>query len=164
MKFRPHTSRLAPALAGLLALGLSTAALADPHGEHRGDGRGSDSGMRGGEGVGRGPPERYERRGGPGDGDRGWDERRYNGYYIGPRWYAGPPPPFVFSDPNYRPGFTPWRRGDFLPQGYQGYVVEDYDRYHLRRPPYGYVWIQAGDELVLVSQSTGQIFEVVTGF
>src|SRR5262249_5220486 len=153
-------ARLAPAIAGLATLGLSaSAAVADPHGEHHGGGHEHGGGYQHGGGYDRGPagPGGFGRRGGPGgpgggyprgpsEGPHNWDQRRYNGYYLGPRWYPGEPPSFVFGDPNYRPGFTPWRRGEFLPEQYQGFVVGDYGRYHLRRPPYGYVWVQAGDE------------------
>jgi len=36
-------------------------------------------------------------------------------------------------------------------------VFTDYDRYHLRRPPPGYAWVQADGELVLINLSTGVI-------
>ena len=65
--------------------------------------------------------------------------------------------------PGFRPGFTPWRRGSFLPPAYQNYIVDEYWRFHLRRPPYGYHWVEVGDEFLLVSVSTGLIFDVVTG-
>jgi Ni/Co efflux regulator RcnB len=92
-----------------------------------------------------------------------WDQRRYNGYYVGGRWYYGAPEPPAFATPSFRPGFTPWRRGSFLPPAYQGYVVDEYWREHLRRPPAGYHWVQVGGEFLLVSASTGLIFDVVTG-
>lgn len=164
-KLRPFPVRLALALAGSAAL-FAPAAFADPHGGHgRGHGgyeMGDERSPPGRGPEGRGPPGHYDRDGGRVD--RSWDGRRYNGYYLGPRWYSGAPPAPVFDDPTYRPGFTPWRRGAFLPSQYHGYVVQDFDRYHLRRPPYGYSWIQAGDQFLLVSMSTGQIFDVVTGF
>jgi Ni/Co efflux regulator RcnB len=36
-------------------------------------------------------------------------------------------------------------------------VFTDYDRYHVRRPPPGYEWVQDGGELVLISLGTGVI-------
>ena len=100
--------------------------------------------------------------GGPGNGPT-WDQRRYNGYWVDGRWYYGPPHQPAFENPGFRPGFTPWRRGSFLPPAYQNYVVDDFERFHLRRPPYGYHWVQVGGEFLLVSASTGLIFDVVTG-
>ncbi len=53
-----------------------------------------------------------------------------------------------------------WARG----QRYHGpvYVVNDYDRYDLRRPPYGYRW-QRDDRgnLLLVAIATGIIADLV---
>ena len=80
---------------------------------------------------------------------------------MGGRWRYGPPPP---DAPGYRPGYTRWRRGAFLPRYYQEGVVSDYWRHHLRRPPSGYNWVRAGDTYLLVSTSTGLIFDVVEGF
>ena len=42
-------------------------------------------------------------------------------------------------------------------------MLDEYWRFHLRRPPYGYHWVQVGGEFLLVSVSTGLIFDVVTG-
>jgi Ni/Co efflux regulator RcnB len=93
----------------------------------------------------------------------GWDQHRYNGYWVGGRWYYGQPQQPAYVAPGFRPGFTPWRRGAFLPPAYQSYVLDAYWRFHLRTPPYGYHWVQVGDEYLLVSASTGLIFDVVTG-
>lgn len=92
-----------------------------------------------------------------------WDGRKYNGYWAGGRWYNGAPQGPAYEAPGFRPGFTPWRRGAFLPPAYQSYIVDEYMRFHLRRPPYGYHWVRVGDEFLLVSVSTGLIFDVVTG-
>ena len=92
-----------------------------------------------------------------------WDGRKYNGYWVGGHWYYGQPQQPAFETPGFRPGFTPWRRGSFLPPQYQTYEVYDFDRYHLRRPPFGYHWVQVGGEFLLVSLNTGLIFDVVTG-
>jgi Ni/Co efflux regulator RcnB len=122
----------------------------------------------GGPGWGRGPGAppgggpNWNRGGGPAA--YNWDQRRYNGYWVGGRWYYGAPAGPAFQTPGYRPGFTPWRRGSFLPPNYQNYVVGEYERFHLRRPPYGYHWVQVGGEFLLVSASTGLIFDIVTGY
>jgi len=39
-------------------------------------------------------------------------------------------------------------------------VFSDWNRYHLRQPPYGYEWVQDDDELVLISIGTGIITDV----
>ncbi len=93
-----------------------------------------------------------------------YDQRRDNGYWVGQRWYYGAPSGPAYASPGFRPGFTPWRRGAHLPPRFQGYVVDEYWRYHLRRPPSGYRWVQAGDEFLLVSSATGLIFDVAPGY
>ncbi len=113
---------------------------------------------RGGREEERGAP-REDRRNPPRE---SWDERRFNGYWLGPRWYYGPPEGPAYETPGFRPGFVPWRRGTFLPPQYRGFILDDYARYHLRRPPYGYAWVQIGDECLLISLATGQIFDVIT--
>lgn len=109
-----------------------------------------------------GPDHRRDWRDARRDDRREWrQDRRYysNGYREGyrdaryqdrryDRNRAGPPP---------RPY---WARG----QRYHGpvYVVNDYDRYDLRRPPYGYRW-QRDDRgnLLLVAIATGIIADLV---
>jgi len=103
------------------------------------------------------PPNRY----GAPPGAGAWGPPRPGAYGPAGRWY-GPPP--VYARPAPAPAPPParaWRRGGYLPPEYQGYVVQDYGRYHLRRPPYGYSWVQVGNELLLISASTGLIFDVV---
>jgi Ni/Co efflux regulator RcnB len=39
--------------------------------------------------------------------------------------------------------------------------VQDWGRYHLEAPPPGYEWVQDGNELVLISISTGVIATVL---
>jgi Ni/Co efflux regulator RcnB len=90
-----------------------------------------------------------------------WDNSRYNGYYYRNKWYYGPPPAAYYSDPYYRPGYSQWRRGAYLPPNYRGYVVRDYHRYHLRPPPRGYEWRQVGNDYLLVALATGLIFEII---
>ena len=150
----------------------ATPAAADPHGHWRGGGRdgggysgryegprGIDMGRSGGpRGEGR-----WAGRIGPPRSDR-WDDRRHDGYWIGSRWHYGPPPETLYDSPGFRPGFAPWRRGAFLPPYYSEDVLEDYPRYHLRRPPAGYRWVRVGGTALLVSSATGLIFDVIDGF
>ena len=133
----------------------SSASAQDEHHHHDGGGAGRQAPWAGRGGAPQGG------RGGPGP---GWDERRYNGYWVGPRWYFGAPQGPAYQAPGFRPGFVPWRRGAYLPPQYLSYGVADYWRYHLRRPPYGYEWVQVGGEFLLVSMGTGLIFDVVTGY
>jgi len=140
------------AVAGLAALCAASLAAAQQQHNARGEGGG-------GRGPAHGPAGAW--RAGP---PRGYDPRLHNGYWLGPRWYYGPPPGASVQAPGYRPGFAPWRPGAFLPPQYPAFVIDEYWRFHLRRPPYGYHWVQAGGEFLLVSISTGQIFDVVTGF
>ena len=129
----------------------------DRGGDHRSDG-GGDRG-RGGDGRwdggrGRGPdPGAYR-------GER-WDQNRNNGYYYNNRWYYGPPPQTYYGMPGFHLGFSDWRRGGYLPSYYRGWALDDYPRYHLRRPPYGYHWVRIGNEFLLVSSSSGLIFDVI---
>jgi Ni/Co efflux regulator RcnB len=191
--FRDWPQRLTPlAAAGAVALALVavTPSLAQPPGHHDGGGHGGGAphggggwshggggGWGGGGAPGGGPrgPAGWGRpMGGPPPGAAGWgrsgpqaypgwDPHRHNGYWVGGQWHYGAPEGPAFESPGFRPGFTPWRRGSFLPPTYQDYVVGDYARYHLRRPPYGYHWVQVGGEFLLVSVTSGLIFDVVTG-
>lgn len=94
-----------------------------------------------------------------------------------PGYYGEPaPPPYPLRPPPPRfarpipPGYDPerparsgWRRGQYLPPDFRGVVVEDYPRFHLRRPPRGYFWYRDADDYVLASAATGLIFEVIPG-
>ena len=57
-----------------------------------------------------------------------------------------------------------WSRGHRYRDYYQGpvYVVNDYERYHLRRPPHGHHWIRddRGD-MLLVAVATGIIADIL---
>jgi Ni/Co efflux regulator RcnB len=93
---------------------------------------------------------------------RRWDRRRFNGYNYRGRWHYGPPPARWAPYADY--GYRNWRRGDRLPAYYRDsyYVVRDYDRYGLRRPPRGYHYVRddRGDYL-LVGIATGVILGVI---
>jgi Ni/Co efflux regulator RcnB len=155
-----------------LVILLATACLALPamagaqgyeHRGHEGGGRGESHDRGGGDRGG------HDRDGG----DRGAHNRdggrRDGGYrdpFGGDRLAPGPvyggrdgyPGPGHRGAPAHSYRFI---RGQFLPQEYRGYVVNDYDRYHLRRPPRGYYWYRAGDDYVLAALASGLIFEVI---
>jgi len=105
---------------------------------------------------------RDDRRGDRRD-DRRWDSRRHNGYYYNNRWNYGAPPAYYYGHPGYRPGYTAWRRGGYLPPYYRGngYVIHDYGYYRLRPPPRGYYWYRAGNDYVLAAIATGLIFDII---
>ena len=97
--------------------------------------------------------------------DRRDDRRHYDaGYREGyrdarhnDRRYHAPPPHVA-----YRPyGFE---RGYRYTNYYGGpvYVVNDYGRYHVRRPPYGHRWIRDDrGNLLMVAIATGIIADIV---
>ena len=56
-----------------------------------------------------------------------------------------------------------WARGERLPSSYyqnRGYYV-DYRSHHLRRPPYGYRWVQVDNNYALVAIATGLIASII---
>lgn len=98
----------------------------------------------------------HDRRGrGPIDGR--FDDRGFDGWAGGPPAFRGPrrlegPPPLAYR----------LSRGRILPPAYRGYVMRDYQAYHLRRPPPGYGWYRSGDAFVLAAVGSGLIFEVIS--
>jgi Ni/Co efflux regulator RcnB len=138
------------------AIAAPAAAFADEHGHH--------GGHEGGQGhYGGGAPPHYAPVPGYGGGPRNAPPA-----YARPQGY-GPPP--GYGGPRYREGYQDFghappgrlRRGQFLPPAERGYVVGDYYRYHLRRPPPGYYWYRSGGDFVLAAIASGLIFEVVAG-
>ncbi|WDM69650.1 RcnB family protein [Xanthomonas cucurbitae] len=87
----------------------------------------------------------------------GYRDARYQDRRYGNRVYVYDRPAYYRAGPPPRPY---WARG----QRYHGpvYVINDYDRYDLRRPPYGYRW-QRDDRgnLLRVAIATGIIADLV---
>ncbi len=140
------------ALASLLAVGVTAPAFAGP-GDH---GRGHPPGWS----QGRGHDKHHDRRH-----DRRDDRRHYQaGYREGyrdarhnDRRHHAPPPRVA-----YRP--YAFQRGHRYSHYYGGpvYVVHDYDRYHLRRPPHGHRWIRDDrGNMLLVAVATGIIADLI---
>jgi Ni/Co efflux regulator RcnB len=164
-------------VAGPMALTATDAAAQDRgRWEHNDRDRGDRDRNRGGYDRGRDHDRRdYDRDRGRGDYGRGnygrgdygrddrWDGGRHNGYYYPNRWSYGPPPAAYYGRPGFRPGYTSWRRGAYLPGYYRGggYVVNDYYRHSLRQPPRGYYWYRTGNDYVLAAIATGLIFDVI---
>jgi Ni/Co efflux regulator RcnB len=102
-----------------------------------------------------GPEYRYEA-----PAQRGYP--RMNGY----RGEAAPDPrydPRAYGPPAGAPNpyATAPRRGGYLGPGAGGAVIQDPGRYRLRPPPRGYEWVRTPNGMAMVSQSTGQIFDMV---
>jgi Ni/Co efflux regulator RcnB len=57
------------------------------------------------------------------------------------------------------------RRGERLPARYQAvqYVVEDWRKLRLTKPPRGHQWVQADRSFALVAIATGRVEQVVMG-
>ncbi len=55
------------------------------------------------------------------------------------------------------------RRGERLPARYQanGYVIEDWRKLGLSKPPRGHQWVQADGSYALVAIATGRVAQVV---
>ncbi|WP_298216218.1 RcnB family protein [Acidocella sp.] len=76
----------------------------------------------------------------------------------GPGYY-GPPPP---RGPGYYgPPPRHWAQGDRF-EGNR-VVINNYNYYHLRPPPYGYQWVYSGGQFLMVAIATGVIAAIVAG-
>jgi len=58
-----------------------------------------------------------------------------------------------------------WSYGQRMPSYYRtnAYVVHDYSRYGLRRPPQGYQYVRSGNDVVLAAIAGGLITAVIAG-
>lgn len=75
-------------------------------------------------------------------------QRRYNApRYVAPRGYQ----------------VRTWSYGQRMPAQYRtrSYVVNDYHRYGLQAPPYGYQYVRSGNDVVLTAVATGLITAVI---
>ncbi|HYG05891.1 MAG TPA: RcnB family protein [Stenotrophomonas sp.] len=152
------TRLTALALTSLLALGAAAPAMADDHG--RGHGNGHGNGHRDDRRDDR--HDYRERREAYRDGyhdgrrdDRRYDRRPVVVYRPEPRPYYRPAP---------RPRYYGWAPGHRYRDYYSGpiYVVNDYDRYHVRRPPHGYHWVRDDTgNLLMVAIASGIIADLV---
>jgi Ni/Co efflux regulator RcnB len=139
------------AIAALAALTMAgplaaTAAYADPPGRHDNNDRN----------------DRNDRN----DNNRGsqrWDDARYNGYYVGNRFYRGTPSVAQQRRNDFRPAWQTWRRGERL-SSYQRahYRQIDYRSSHLRAPPRGYHYVRDDrNQILLVAITTGIIASII---
>ncbi len=110
----------------------------------------------------------------------GWDRDHHGWDSYGPGPRAGapdwlgpngrppppigrPPPPRDAYDRPYRPRYGRWWPGQVLPANAPAEIIADYQRFHLRQPSRGYVWLQCDGDFILAASGTGLIFEVVPG-
>lgn len=95
---------------------------------------------------------------------RDWERDRRDWHRDHDRYYRpAPPPPRVVYRPAYGPGYG-WKVGHRYRDYYRGpiYVVNDYPRYHLRRPPYGHQWIRDDrGNMLLVAIASGIIADYI---
>ncbi|HEX4199532.1 MAG TPA: RcnB family protein [Caulobacteraceae bacterium] len=75
-----------------------------------------------------------------------------------------PAPKVKSAEPGrpYRPSYGRWSPGQVLPPTAGAVTVTDYERFHLRRPPRGYAWMQCDGDFILAN-AAGLIFEVIPG-
>jgi len=92
-----------------------------------------------------------------------WNQSQHNGYYLGNRWYYGPPQASYYNRNDFRPGYQQWRRGDRLPSYYRSnYREVDWRRERLREPPRGYHYVRDDrGEVLLVAIATGVILSIL---
>lgn len=134
----------------VLAMSLAAApAMADDRDYHDGGRYGHDD--RHDRGGYRG--DRYDHHDGYRDGGRRPVVVERNNYYYRP----APPPRVVYQPYGYERGYRYDRY-----YGGQTYVINDYDRYHVRRPPRGYHWVRDDrGNLIMVAIATGIITDLL---
>ncbi|WP_313317167.1 RcnB family protein [Stenotrophomonas sp.] len=146
------------AMTALLAFGATAPAFAAGDRDHDRGRHGWDDRGRGND-RGRGHDRRDDR--------REWrDDRRHyaNGYREGyrdarhnDRRYYAPPRRVVYQPYGFQRGY---RYSNYY--GGPVYVVNDYDRYHVRRPPHGHRWIRDDrGNMLMVAIATGIIADIV---
>jgi Ni/Co efflux regulator RcnB len=94
------------------------------------------------------------------------EEMRANWRGGRPEWhgYGGPRAGYWYA-PGY--GYRPmargvvWRRGGYVPPVYRTYYVQEPRYYGLAPAPYGYRWVYADGNFVLMALATGLITSVV---
>lgn len=153
---------LAGALASALAFSAVAPAFADDH-RHRGHDRREWRDDR--------RDDRRDHRNDRREARRDWrDDRRHDRRdWRDDRRHHHAPPPRVVYRPAYRPAYRGgpgygWQVGHRYRDYYGGpvYVVNDYPRYHMRRPPYGHQWIRDDrGNMLLVAIASGIIADIV---
>ncbi|HEX8232754.1 MAG TPA: RcnB family protein [Caulobacteraceae bacterium] len=86
-----------------------------------------------------------------------WRSHWYTPAYR--RWYA---PAYRWP---YGWGYRRWSYGMILPSAFflSNYFINNWWSYDLYEPPYGYVWIRVGPDILLVNPRNGRVMQVVSG-
>ena len=94
--------------------------------------------------------------------DRYQDQR---GAYGRDPYYQPPPPPRgdPYSRAPYAGGEYPqWRAGDVVPPEVLNYVVPDWERRGLERPPGGHHWVRVATQFLLVRERDRRIARILS--
>ena len=96
-----------------------------------------------------------------------YPDRRYpdQRYYPGDRredYYAPYPQQRGGYDPGYGREGQLWRAGDVLPADLFNYIVEDWERRGLERPPGGHFWVRVDPQFILVRERDRMIARIVS--
>jgi Ni/Co efflux regulator RcnB len=92
-----------------------------------------------------------------------WNDRDYNGYYIGNAWHRGRPSTSDYNRRGFALGYQPWQRGDRLGSYNNRYQEVDYRDYRLQRPPQGYRWVKDdNNDLILAAVVGGLIAAIIS--
>lgn len=95
--------------------------------------------------------------------DARWDEHKYNGYWVGKAWHAGPPPESAYRLRGFQLGWRPWHKGDRLGAYHTHYVeVTDWRGRRLKAPPRGYHYVETDTgDIILAAVATGLIASII---
>ncbi len=91
-----------------------------------------------------------------------WNDRDYNGYYIGNRFFFGRPTAAAYRERDFCLGYRPLRAGDRIAYDNSFYREVDYRDYRVAPPRAGYHWVKddKGD-LILAALVGGLIATVI---
>jgi Ni/Co efflux regulator RcnB len=99
---------------------------------------------------------------GPAFAQRHDDRNDHRDDHRGPPARHAPPPRDHHGEQGGGPQHN-FYKGDRLPTEYHNrqYVVNDWRGHHLRQPPRGYQWVQAGSDYALAAIATGIIADLI---
>lgn len=90
-----------------------------------------------------------------------WRGNRAFRHFYGPRlgFFFVPAFGYVAVPPAYQ--YAYWIPGQYLPQWFWRYTVNDYWNYGLPAPPYGCAWVWVDNDIALIQLSDGYILDIV---
>jgi Ni/Co efflux regulator RcnB len=91
-----------------------------------------------------------------------WNDRDYNGYYVGDRFFYGRPTAAAYRDRDFCLGYRPLQSGGRIAYDNSYYREVDYRDYRVAQPRAGYHWVEddKGD-LILAALVGGLIATVI---